>query len=667
MDSRRRSCGMVYSSPDMDYDLQRDAYGNVTNAADAAGNAWTYVHDANSVPRGETWIMAGGTRSVESTTNELSRSVDAFQRPTGYALAVDGVGKGGVGYAYDAENPIEHNFEYGKNVCFFSQSVSKAGGQPGDLKFLDVVCTVSYAEEDRMVVTLPNDAALSRLLSLERPGVALHFDETTYRLMTQALQRVEKAKGDRLAELRDIFHAGAPLSWGSRPNVEPQYPWLNASQQEAVRDVLRAKDVLIVHGPPGTGKTTTLVEAIDEVLRREPQVMVCAQSNTAVDWISRQLMDRGIEGLRVGNPTRVTDEMLACTYERRFEAHPDYPQLWQIRRDIRQLYSQPRKGRSEKFHQAISRLRDRAAELEYRIRTALFDGCRVVACTLAGSANPVLMGQRFHTLFIDEAAQALEAACWIALQKADRVILAGDHQQLPPTIKCYEAMRQGLGRTLMEQIVARHPEAVMMLNVQYRMNETLMRFSSEWFYDGRLTAAEEVRHRSLLSLMDDPLVWLDCASEEEFVGTNFGRVNREEAALTLQALRDYCQRLGMARIRDERVDFGIISPYRAQVQLLRHVIKHDEVLRPIRKSITVNTVDAFQGQERDVVCVSLVRANGSGQIGFLSDLRRMNVAMTRARMKLILIGDSATLTRHRFYKALYERCYKPETEKKEGE
>ena len=559
--------------------------------------------------------------------------------------------------AYDAEDPIEHNFEYGKNVCFFSQSVSKAGGQPGDLKFLDVVCTVSYAEEDRMVVTLPNDAALSRLLSLERPGVALHFDETTYRLMTQALQRVEKAKGDRLAELRDIFHAGAPLSWGSRPNVEPQYPWLNASQQEAVRDVLRAKDVLIVHGPPGTGKTTTLVEAIDEVLRREPQVMVCAQSNTAVDWISRQLMDRGIEVLRVGNPTRVTDEMLACTYERRFEAHPDYPQLWQIRRDIRQLYSQPRKGRSEKFHQAISRLRDRAAELEYRIRTALFDHCRVVACTLAGAASQTLEGYRCHTLFIDEAAQALEAACWIAIPHADRVIFAGDHCQLPPTIKNPECLRAGLGKTLMERIAEQKPAAVRLLTVQYRMNEELMRFSSDWFYDGRLTAADSVRYRSILDEADYPLEWIDVDGEASEEAGDTSIYNKEEAEYAIAALHLYIEKVGKHRVLNERIDFGVISPYKAQVHLLRQLVKKDTFLRPFRRAISINTVDAFQGQERDVVIISMVRANDNGRIGFLGDLRRMNVAITRARYKVIIVGSAETLCRHRFYRELHHRCH----------
>ncbi|MCQ2266753.1 MAG: AAA domain-containing protein [Bacteroidaceae bacterium] len=588
---------------------------------------------ARKVKRGEAWfpIEVGRVRY-----NSLDRQVMELQRLS-------------TGGSEDAEEET-CCFEHGRQVCFFRQLAD------GSLQYYDFTAPVSYVDGQTMVVEVPSDKALAELQSADDVGVQLNFDETTYQLMFEALRKVIGAKNGRLADLREIFHGGAPVRWGTPPQVPLSLPWLNASQQEAVRDVLLAKDVLVVHGPPGTGKTTTLVEAIDEVLRREAQVMVCAQSNTAVDWISQQLADRGLQVLRVGNPTRVTDDMLACTYERRFEAHPDYPQLWQIRRTIRQLRSQPRKGRSDGYHQKMARLRERADELEIRIRQSLFDGCRVVACTLAGSANQVLMGQRFHTLFIDEAAQALEAACWIALQKCHRVILAGDHQQLPPTIKCHEALRQGLGRTLMEQIAQQRPDCVRLLTVQYRMNETLMRFSSEWFYEGRLTAAPEVSQRSLLSLMDDPLVWVESEGAEEFVGANYGRINKAEAELTLQALRDYCERLGMQRIREERVDFGIISPYRAQVQYLRHLLKRDDMLKQLRRQITVNTVDAFQGQERDVICVSLVRANEQGQIGFLADLRRMNVAMTRARMKLIILGDSATLTKHKFYKALYEYC-----------
>lgn len=552
----------------------------------------------------------------------------------------------------NADNDIEHNFEYGRQVCFFSQDAS------GMLHYFNFQATVSYAEADRMVVELPGEGALAQLQSAERLGVQLHFDDYSYKVMFEALRRVFEAKGNRLAMLRDLFHTSAPVSWGAESALPLRLPWLNASQEQAVRDVLRAKDVLIVHGPPGTGKTTTLVEAISEVLRREPQVMVCAQSNTAVDWICQQLSDRGIAVLRIGNPSRVTETMLANTYEHRFESHPDYPDLWQIRRSIRQLYSQLRKARGENFHQKIARLRERADEIEMRIRHTLFDQSRVIACTLTGAANQLLVGQHYHTLFIDEAAQALEAACWIPLQRVDRVILAGDHQQLPPTIKSPEAMRAGLGRTLMEQVAQRKPEVVRLLRVQYRMNEALMRFSSEWFYHGLLEAAPEVRHRSLLDDVDDPLVWIDTPTEaaEQFVGSSYGRINKTEASLTLQALHHYVERIGRHRLIAERVDFAIISPYRAQVQYLRNLVRHDEMLRPLRKQITVNTVDAFQGQERDVVMVSLVRSNEQGQIGFLSDLRRMNVAITRARFKLIILGSKDTLCQHKFYKKLFDRC-----------
>lgn len=563
------------------------------------------------------------------------------------------------------DTEIEHNFEYGRTVCFFLSDYW------GRLRYLPFRATVSYAEKDRMVVVLPDEQALNRLQSIgtETLGVQLFFDETTYRLMFEALDKVIAAKEGRLWELREIFHSNRPLQ---RPLSLPPValPWLNASQEKAVNMVLCAKDCAVVHGPPGTGKTTTLVEAIGEVLKRETQVMVCAQSNMAVDWIASQLHERGYNVLRIGNPTRVTEGMLSFTYERRFEAHPDYPALWNIRRTIRQLRS-ARGHKGEAVHQKISRLKDRAEDIEFRIRTDLFNQCRIVACTLAGSANPLLYGQHFHTLFIDEAAQALEAACWIALRRADRVILAGDHQQLPPTIKCPKAMEGGLGRTLMEQIVKNKPECVSLLTVQYRMNEELMRFSSEWFYEGKLEAAPEVRHRSLLDELDSPLVWVDSdeavpqesdsapqAKGEEFSGNNYGRINKAEAALTVRVLTDYVERVSMRRAIDERIDFGVISPYRAQVQYLRHLLRSNKELRPLRDAITVNTVDSFQGQERDVVVISLVRANDAGQIGFLRDLRRMNVAMTRARMKLIIIGSASTLCRHRFYRALYERCHK---------
>ena len=557
------------------------------------------------------------------------------------------------------EEDVDHNFEFGRPVVFLSATDAKDLG--GKLRYFSFTATVSYVDGNRMVVAVPDSAPLLELQSSSQPlGVQLSFDETSYRAMFQALDRVIAAKNDRLAYLRELFHGDRqPQRYAFEPI---RFPWLNPTQEQAVNEVLMAKDVAIVHGPPGTGKTTTLVEAINETLMRESQVMVCAQSNMAVDWISEKLVDRGINVLRIGNPTRVNDKMLGFTYERRFESHPDYPQLWAIRKAIREL-RQHRKRGSDSFHQKMERLKSRATELELRINAQLFGEARVIACTLVGSANKLLDGQRFNTLFIDEAAQALEAACWIPLRRVSRVILAGDHCQLPPTVKSLAALKAGLGVTLMERVTATQPSVVTLLKVQYRMNEAIMRFSSDWFYGGQVKSAPQVKHRGILDY-DNPFLWIDTAPLEEeddspvyheqFVGESFGRVNKAEANLTISTLRDYLEKVGKQRFLDEQVDVGVISPYRAQVQYLRSLIKATPELKPFRRAITINTVDGFQGQERDIVLISLVRSNAAGDIGFLKDLRRMNVAITRARMKVIILGDVKTLTRHPFYKRLWD-------------
>lgn len=562
----------------------------------------------------------------------------------------------------EKDQDIEPAFEYGKPLQFFSDDGKET-------RYLQHSCTVSYVDGDRMVVTLPSSQAVIDLQNTESLGVQLFFDETSYRTMFHALDDVLQTKKGRIIELRDIF-AGQqkPGKFTFNPL---RFPWLNSTQEAAVNEVLWAKDVAVVHGPPGTGKTTTLVEAIYETLRRETQVLVCAQSNMAVDWISEKLVDHGVPVLRVGNPSRVNDKMLSFTYERKFENHPDYTELWSIRKAMRDLREHRKKG--ESIHQKVARLRERASEIEMRINQSLFAEARVVACTLVGSANKILVGQKFSTLFIDEAGQALEAACWIAIRRAGRVVLAGDHQQLPPTIKCYEAARQGLARTLMERIVDNQPSAVTLLRVQYRMNDKIMKFSSDWFYDGKVESAPTVRHRSILDY-DEPILWIDGSElqqsspasdaevaetaevpdyREEFVGETHGRINKAEAQLTLKTLEEYVEKIGRKRFLDERLDVGVISPYKVQVQYLRQLIKRSEVLKPIRQYISVNTVDGFQGQERDIILISLVRSNDNGQIGFLSDLRRMNVAMTRARMKLIIIGSHETLAHHAFYRKLY--------------
>ena len=546
------------------------------------------------------------------------------------------------------DTDIEHNFEYGRQVMFFHVDSSD------NISYFKFAATVSYAQESRMVIVVPDGNAVAELQGRERVGVQLSMDEHTYQLMLQAIDKVAKAKGNRLAQLRDIFYNRSKTEKFTFAPIRS--PWLNPTQEHTVNEVLLAKDVAIVHGPPGTGKTTTLVEAIYETLRRENQVLVCAQSNMAVDWISERLIDRGVEVLRIGNPTKVNDKMLGFTYERRFEAHPDYPQLWAIRKAIRELRSAKRRG-SDSYHQKLDRLKSRETELELRINNELFNSARVISCTLAGSASRVLEGMKFATLFIDEAAQALEAACWIAIGKANRVIFAGDHCQLPPTVKSLEAIKGGLARTLMERIVQSNPQVVTLLKVQYRMNDDIMRFSSDWFYNSEVESAPQVKYRSILDL-DTPMTWIDTAqlnieAHEELVGETYGRINRAEAHLTIDTLQQYFERLGRQRVIDERLDVGIISPYRAQVQLLRRMLRKSAYFKPLKQLISVNTVDGFQGQERDIIVISLVRANDEGQIGFLRDLRRMNVAITRARMKLFILGDSNTMTRHPFYRKLY--------------
>ena len=609
-----------------------------------------------------------------------------------------------------SDQDIEHNFEFGRPVMFFmvkkmgknenqGNTALQQSENPSDanhkvqnsnlkvqsIKYFSFTGTVSYVDGDRMVITVPDSAPLLELQqSTDSIGVQLSFDETSYKLMFEALDRVMKAKNNRLAYLRDLFYSHQKAG---RFSFEPmKFPWLNPTQERAVNEVLWAKDVAIVHGPPGTGKTTTLVEAINETLMRESQVLVCAQSNMAVDWISEKLVDRGINVLRIGNPTRVNDKMLGFTYERRFESHADYPQLWAIRKAIRELRKNRKKG-SENYHQKMDRLKSRAAEIELRINAELFGEARVIACTLVGSAHHLLEGMKFGTLFIDEAAQALEAACWIPMKRASRVILAGDHCQLPPTIKSIAALRAGLGKTLMERIAENKPEVVTLLKIQYRMNDEIMRFSSDWFYGGKVESAPQIKYRSVLDY-DHPITWIDTSNEEnqitiegedapedsasassaasaanqnsdlnfkeQFVGESFGRINKAEAELTLLTLAEYFTKIGKQRVLSESIDVGIISPYRAQVQYLKKLIKKYEFFKPYRRLISVNTVDGFQGQERDVILISLVRSNDEGQIGFLKDLRRMNVAMTRARMKLIILGNKNTMTKHPFYKKLWE-------------
>lgn len=547
------------------------------------------------------------------------------------------------------EDEVELDFEPGKPATVFY--LTDAGA-----KELPHQCYIEAVGDGVMSIGLPSKSALQSMKDLgERHllGVQIGVDNTSFRVMQESLSEAERREEERFVRLRNVLTGNAKPAFRQLPRLS--FPWLNPSQNDAIQKVTECQEVSIIHGPPGTGKTTTLVEAVIETLERETQVLVCAPSNAAVDWISEQLMRRSVNVLRIGNPLRMSDEMLDCSYERRYSAHPDYHELWNIRKTL------AAGAKGEQAH----RLRNRQTELEIKINADLFDEARVVSCTLIGSAYRLMERRRFSTLFIDEAAQALEPACWAAILKADRVIMSGDHQQLPPTVKSQEALKGGLADTLMQKVVGMHPQCVSLLTTQYRMNEEIMAFSSRWFYHGRLQAAPEAAHR-LVSPLDTPLTWLDTSgysdhsenSENSEKKTKTGSItNAQEARLVIHALRDYIEMISPQKIESERVDFGIITPYRGQARLIRRLLKMQHYFRKLKRDITVGTVDGFQGQERDVIVISLVRDNAEGAIGFLRDLRRMNVAITRARMKIIIVGNTQTLSHSKFYRALIEHFH----------
>lgn len=541
-------------------------------------------------------------------------------------------------------------FEPGKTISFFYRKNEKE-------TYLNVIpenCFITrFQHRTLSIVIKDNDflAMLHRIAQQYSIGIQLGIDETTYQVMESVLHKASELDSEKWVHLRDTLIGHAEPQCRELPEME--FDHLNASQSKAVNKILNTRDVAIVHGPPGTGKTTTLVEAIIETTRREPQVLVCAPSNAAIDWISEQLLHRGVTVLRIGNPLRINQPLLECSYEHRYSNHPDYPELWSIRKLIREINQS--QAYSKHKHNQLQRLYHRSDELEVKIQEETLRSADVIASTLIGSAHHVLDHQHFGTLFIDEATQALEPACWAAILKADRVLFAGDHQQLPPTIKCPQAAHNGLDQTLMQKVVHNKPQVVTLLDTQYRMNEKIMQFSSDWFYEGKLKAAPEVAHRTLAP-WDCPLVWVDTSHSHfsEQTNSSKSRLNRAEAKLLMNILKEYVRQMYTSRTMLDNITIGIISPYKAQISILRHLVHKSHTLAPIRHHISVNTVDGFQGQECDIILISMVRDNDQGSIGFLKDLRRMNVAITRARRKLIVVGNCETLSQNDFYSKLID-------------
>jgi predicted DNA helicase len=408
------------------------------------------------------------------------------------------------------------------------------------------------------------------------------------------------------------------------------------------------------------------VQAISHVLQHEKQVLVCAPSNAAVDLLADKLSEQKLSVIRIGHPARVTEQSLSKTLDAKIADHPSYRELRALRKKMEQLKGQALKykrdfGYQERQQRKLLMQESKALKadadlLEFYIVNDLLQSTQVICCTLVGSSHPVLRGKKFQTAFIDEAAQALEPACWIPILRANRVIFAGDHQQLPPTIKSNEAARLGLSKTLFEKGIERHPEMAAMLKVQYRMHQDIMKFSSAYFYNDELIAHDLVK-TALLNSTESPIEFIDtagCGYNESQDPETLSRFNEEEARLLISLVETLVERIGLGVWLDKGVSLGIITPYRAQVDHLNKLAEASSVLEPLHRLITINTVDAFQGQERDVIAISFVRSNEKSEVGFLGDIRRTNVAMTRAKKKLIMVGDSATLGSHPFYNELLD-------------
>lgn len=560
-----------------------------------------------------------------------------------------------------------HAFQSGKSVSVFSN----ASGKP-EREHVNGV--VNYVRDNVMSITLNSDD-VPDWIEDGLVGVDVMFDEMSYREMEFALKEVMKAEDNRVAMMREILLGTEKSLRLKAESVKladdgvhaiPTTSLLNTSQHEALTKVMETADVAFVHGPPGTGKTTTLVQAIIATVRLEKQVLVCAPSNAAVDLLADKLSEQGMNVLRIGHPARVTEQSLSKTMDARIAAHSNYGELREIRKRMEQLRTQASKyKRNFGFHereqrkllkQEVKLLKSDADMLEFYIINDLLQNSDVICATLVGSSHPTLRGKKFRTAFIDEAGQALEPACWIPILRAERIIFAGDHLQLPPTIKSNEAARLGLSKTLFEKGIEKHPGQSSMLQVQYRMHEDIMKFSSQYFYNDELVADDSVKHE-LLRPNQAPVEFIDTAGAghaEEQDKETLSRFNHEEAQVLISRVEKLAEEAGIDEWLAQRITLAIITPYRAQVDYIVKLTDASAILEPIRTLISINTVDAFQGQERDVIAISFVRSNDKGEVGFLGDIRRTNVAMTRARKKLIMVGDSATLGSHPFYLELIE-------------
>lgn len=546
-----------------------------------------------------------------------------------------------------------HQFRGGKVVNLFSQREN--------LRNPEQSAVVHFVERNKMKIILNTDL-LPDWIEQGSIGIDLLFDERSYIEMGKALTAIKQAKNDRPAELRALFLGTLTPRFGDI--VPVKMPMLNESQNAAIAQALAAKDFALIHGPPGTGKTTTLVQLIRLICESESTVLVCAPSNTAVDVLTERLA-KHLRVVRIGNISRVTENLIAHTLDGQLAAHPDSKHIKKVKIEATATKQKAQKYKrqfGEKERRERRRLNKQARELstwanqlEERLIDNIISDAQAICCTLISATNSVMANRRYKTVIIDEAAQALEPATWIPIMKGKRIILTGDPFQLPPTVKSREAQRQGFGITLLERSLNKEISASL-LRMQYRMNELIMDFSNYQFYDGKLIAAPSVAHHTLPK-DQQPISFIDtagCSFDEQINPEYLSRFNPGEFNILCEHLY---QLLAQLSEEDKLIhSIALISPYRQQVIYMQTEKAEDEKLSAIKMSI--DTVDGFQGQERDIVYLSLVRSNSKCEIGFLSDYRRMNVAMTRARKKLVVIGDSATIGNDPFYSAFLDYCEK---------
>ena len=545
---------------------------------------------------------------------------------------------------------VSHQLRFGASAALFSNHDAKNDRVEG---------TISYQGGDRLKITLFTDE-LPDWARDGKLGIDLLFDNNSYDEMQNALKLAETL-GQKQVEGRLVqILTGEKTTVFSDETVKVTSANLNPSQKAAVQKIVAAQDLAVVHGPPGTGKTTTLVQAIKALIaQNHEQILVVAPSNTAVDLLSEKLFAEGLNVLRIGNPARVSERLMALTLDSKMTEHPRMKEVKKLKKQAGEYKNMAHKykrnfGKAERdqrkalFDEAHKIMKE-VGKTEQYIIDDLVNKAQVITATLVGANHYTVRNVKFTTVVIDEAGQALEPACWIPILKAQKVILAGDHFQLSPTIKSTEAAKGGLSTTLLEKCVTLHPEAVTLLEEQYRMNKAIMGYSSAVFYEDRLRAHESVAQRLLFD-GDMPLNFVDtagCGFDEKLEGTS--STNPEEAAFLFKHL---CQLVEQLKARYANADFpsiAVISPYKEQIRILKEQLINNPELSVYGDRISVNTIDSFQGQERDVVYISMTRSNNEGDIGFLSDTRRMNVAMTRARKKLVVIGDSSTLAKLPFY------------------